>query len=68
MSEIRERYRVPAKRGMTVLIKGTGRLGFIAGASGTELRIRLDGEKRSRRYHPMVLEYLRDEEYGPHTV
>ena len=54
MGYIRETYRVPAKRGMRVMYNGDGnrRLGTITRADGQYLRIRLDGERRSGRYHP----------------
>jgi hypothetical protein len=50
MEYIRKYYNVPAKRGGRVDYQG--RLGIITGSVNGYLRIRLDGEKHSRRYHP----------------
>ena len=50
MDYIRLRYGVPAKRGAR--IKYGNAFGTITGADGGYLCIRLDGEKRSKRYHP----------------
>ena len=50
MDYIRLVYGVPAKRGKRVKYCNT--FGIITGADGGYLRIRLDGEKRSKRYHP----------------
>ncbi len=56
MRYIREFYRVPAKRGMRVTYSNpkfsNPKQGIITGSMGAYLRIRLDGEKRSRPYHP----------------
>lgn len=51
MDYIRLRYGVPAKRGGEVLY-GSKMHGVITGAEDGYLKIRLDGEKRSKRYHP----------------
>ncbi len=61
---IRKTYGVPARRGFRV--EYTGRpapiLGTITGANGGRLKIRLDGEKHSRSYHPTwELRYLEPE-------
>lgn len=57
MEYIREYYKVPAKRGMSV--KYQGKLGLIVGADGAYLKIRLNGESEIRLYHPTwELEYL----------
>lgn len=54
---IRNYYKVPAKRGMRVV--ANGRPGTIVSFPGAYLGIRLDGEKRTRRYHPTWrIEYL----------
>ena len=50
MDYIRNYYKVPAKRFGKVQYKGQN--GVITGASGGHLRIRLDGEKKSKLYHP----------------
>lgn len=56
-------YTVPAKIGGRVEYAGApdGRvqLGTITGAADSYLKIRLDGEKRALRFHPMwMLRYL----------
>lgn len=57
MEYIRKSYGVPAKRGGEVLYEG--KHGVITGSYSAYLRIRLDGEKRSKLYHPTYnLEYL----------
>ncbi|MER5608294.1 hypothetical protein AB0F93_03555 [Micromonospora tulbaghiae] len=50
MAAIRRAYQVPAKRGMKVIAHRS--VGTITGSDGPLLRIRLDGEKRARIYHP----------------
>jgi hypothetical protein len=58
---IRTNYQVPAKlRGRVRYTGGKEpRLGVITAADGSYLRIRLDGDKRSRWYHPTwCIEYL----------
>lgn len=47
---IRERYKVPARRGQRVLYKG--KPGVITGSRGCYIRVRLDGETESGVYHP----------------
>jgi hypothetical protein len=55
---IRKYYGVPAKRGMKVIADGD--LVEITGAKGAYLRIRLNGEKNSRTYHPTwEIQYLK---------
>ena len=51
---IRNYYGVPAKRGVTIEFTGNSApvRGVIVGASGAYLRVRLDGEKRARTFHP----------------
>lgn len=52
---IREMYQVPARRGERVTVitsKGQRLPGTITGSSNAYVRIRLDGEKRGRLYHP----------------
>lgn len=51
MECIRTRYQVPAYRHRRVRVEG-GAEGVITGTSGHHLLIRLDGEGRSRPYHP----------------
>ena len=58
---IRNSYSVPAKVGGRVEYTGgvTPCLGTITGARGGHLRIRLDGERKARPYHPTwELRYL----------
>lgn len=50
LAYIREAYTVPAVRGAVIEYKG--KRGRLCGASGALLSIRLDGDRRSRRYHP----------------
>jgi hypothetical protein len=54
MDCIRTTYGVPAKRGGRVEYIGAGKPipGTITGTSGSYLRIRLDGDKHSLRFHP----------------
>jgi hypothetical protein len=55
MEYIRRYYGVPAKRGARVAYtgsKGVTVTGVITGSDCQYLRIRLDGERRSFRYHP----------------
>jgi len=50
MDYIRKHYNVPAKVGMRVITeKGVG---YIVGSCNARLRIRLNGEKKSRVFHP----------------
>jgi len=51
---IRKTYNVPAKRGQRVEYTGCGKseLGTITSATGGQLRIRLDGMKKSCYFHP----------------
>jgi len=57
MDYIRKHYNVPAKVGMRVKTeKGKG---YIVGSCNAYLRIRLDGEKKSRVFHPTYkIEYI----------
>lgn len=48
---VRSYYGVPAKRGMRVI--ADGKPGVITSGDGAHIRIRLDGEKRSGRWHPL---------------
>ncbi len=50
MAYIREYYKVPAKRGGRVLVNGW--VGTIVGSANQYLKVRLDGSKIVRRYHP----------------
>lgn len=50
MEYIRKYYNVPAKRGGRVEYRG--KLGTITGSVNGYLRILLDGESHSHRYHP----------------
>lgn len=61
MSWVRKSYGVPAKRGARVIYRGRGcdEFGTICGASDGYLKIRLDGDTRSRQFHPeWMLEYV----------
>lgn len=53
---VRETYGVPVKRGMRVIDEG-GRSGIVTCGDGAHVRVRLDDEKRSGRYHPLSLDY-----------
>ena len=54
---IRKVYSVPAKRGTQVIAHGES--GVITGAQGSQLRIRIEGIKRIRFYHPTwEMQYL----------
>jgi len=50
MEYIREFYKVPAKRGGRVLVNGWA--GTIVSSAGQYLKIRLDGSRVVRQYHP----------------
>jgi hypothetical protein len=50
-SYVREMYGVNPKRGMRVRVYD-GSLGTITSGAGHQIRIRLDGEKRSSYWHP----------------
>jgi len=55
MDYIRRYYGVPAKRGGRIAYTGSKNCvvtGRITGSDGQYLLIRLDGEKKSFRYHP----------------
>lgn len=54
---VRERYGVPAKRGMRVI--ADGKPGVITSSAGNYIRVRLDDEKHSGYWHPTWhMEYL----------
>ncbi len=52
---IREYYEVPAKRGKPVRYRG--KAGVVTGSSGALVKVRLDGQKHARPYHPTDLEW-----------
>ncbi|MDX8151122.1 hypothetical protein SK069_05920 [Patulibacter brassicae] len=55
---VREKYGVPVKRGQRVRVsKGRGAEGVVTSGDAQYVRVRLDGEKRSGRYHPLDLDY-----------
>lgn len=61
LAYIRKTYAVPAKRGGRVEYTAcrVPQFGTITGASGAHLNIRIDGDKRARRFHPTwKLRYL----------
>lgn len=61
---VRDRYGVPAKRGMRVIADGTP--GVITGFHGARLRIRLDGQTRPGTWHPTWnIEYPDRQEGSP---
>jgi len=53
---IRECYKVPARRGAQVICDG--KHGVITSARYQYLRVRLEGEKRPRIYHPTDILYV----------
>jgi hypothetical protein len=54
MEYIRKFYGVPAKRGGRIIYGASG-YGTIVGSMGAYLRIRMDGEKQVKSYHPQHL-------------
>ena len=54
MEYIRKYYNVPAKRGARVLF-GASSYGTIVGSKGSYIRVRMDGEKKIKSYHPVYL-------------
>jgi len=54
MDYIRKFYGVPAKRGARVIYGASG-YGTIVGSMGAYIRVRMDGEKQVRSYHPTYL-------------
>uniref|UniRef100_A0A6M3LP62 Uncharacterized protein n=1 Tax=viral metagenome TaxID=1070528 RepID=A0A6M3LP62_9ZZZZ len=52
---IRDYYKVPATKGKIVSYRG--KLGVITGASGPHVKVRLEGEKIAKPYHPSDLKY-----------
>lgn len=50
MKWIRDRYKVPAKRGMNVIAQGDR--GTIVGSRNGYLRIQIDGQKKIFSFHP----------------
>lgn len=58
---VRERYGVPAKRGMRVI--ADGKPGRITSGAGHYIRVLIDGDKHSSYWHPTWnMEYLVGEE------
>jgi hypothetical protein len=58
LSYVKEKYGVPVKRGQRVRVNmGRGGEGAVTCGDGAHVRVRLDGEKRSGRYHPLDLDY-----------
>lgn len=63
MEYIRNTYGIPAKRGARVEYSANGVIvqGTIQGTKGAYLRIKMDGDKVSRLYHPTwQLKYLEE--------
>ena len=52
---IRKYYKVPATKGKIVAYKD--KLGVITGASGPHVKVRLEGDKHAKPYHPTDLKY-----------
>ena len=50
MKNIRDTYKVPAKRGMHVM--ANGEYGKILSARGAHLKVKIDRRKRPKLYHP----------------
>lgn len=64
MAYIRSYYNVPAKRGARV--RYNGKPGVIVGSNGARLKIRLDGERSAKAYHPMWhIEYIESARPAP---
>ena len=58
LTYVKEKYGVPVKRGQRVRVsKGRGAEGVVTCGDAQYVRVRLDGEKRSGRYHPLDLDY-----------
>lgn len=63
LEPVRHRYQVPAFRGTRVIADGEP--GTITCGDGHYLRIRLDGEKRSGKWHPLWnIDYGDDIDYA----
>lgn len=62
MEYIRKTYSVPAKRGdrVRVRIANQPHLGVISSSRCGRLRIRLNGEKRSRIFHPLDVQWVKE--------
>lgn len=61
MEYIRKNYGVPAKRGARIEYAAfePPKAGTIVGSKGAHLRIRLDGQKKIKSYHPTwLIKYL----------
>lgn len=61
MEYIRRTYNVPARRGCRIMTKYHGKYvkGVITGSTNASwLRVRLDGERKSRTFHPDGVAYL----------
>ncbi|HGP4248533.1 TPA: hypothetical protein ACQT19_005347 [Pseudomonas aeruginosa] len=64
MEFIRKAYAVPCKRGGQVIYRGRGteERGTITSAKGAHLMIKLDGERKPRKFHPAwELQYLSEQ-------
>lgn len=60
---IRRQYGVPAKKGQRVI--ALGHPGVITGSLDAYIRVRLDGQSKSRVYHPTWrVEYIADDQEG----
>ena len=51
----RVQYKVPAKKGLHVLVDG--KRGVITGASGPHVKVHVEGDKHARPYHPKSITY-----------
>lgn len=56
LAYIRARYRVPARRGARVELRG--KFGVITGSNGDHVQVKFDGEPRSVTAHPAELNYV----------
>ena len=52
---VRNYYKVPAKKGK--IVSYNGKLGVITGGSGPHVKVKLEGEKHARPYHPSDLNF-----------
>lgn len=54
---IRKWYGIPVKRGVVAIEKGRAECGRVTSTDGSRVRVRWQGEKHSRIYHPLSLDY-----------
>lgn len=68
MTYIRQYYKVPAKRGIRVIVIGNGKKGIITSSYNSYIKVRIDGERRSGIYHPNDVTYLETQPAAPPSV